>query len=221
MKNLDDVETSLNANSEEAQNIAKNDPDPEIFPDVADNESLDSTQLVPQKSGPELSNIIKLSRLSTGTMSGMTGAMGLAGQIIDIPGLYSLSLLHLSRIATAYGYDPTQKEERDFMLSILTIAHLPTESARREALVEVHEPSATKTYAGEIGAAFASRSSVISIYKLAARFFTSRFRFLVPVVGALANLTANMRFMEALTDTAVRAYSRRASLRESLEAFEN
>ena len=32
MKNLDDVETSLNANSEEAQNIAKNDPDPEIFP---------------------------------------------------------------------------------------------------------------------------------------------------------------------------------------------
>ena len=134
MKNLDSVETSLKADSEEAQNIAKNDPDPEIFPDVEENERLDSTQLVPQQSGPELSNIIKLTRISTGTMSGMTGAMGLAGQIIDIPGLYSLSLLHLSRIATAYGYDPTQKEERDFMLTLLTIAHLPTESARKEAL---------------------------------------------------------------------------------------
>ena len=107
MKNLDSVETSLKADSEEAQNIAKNDPDPEIFPDVEENERLDSTQLVPQQSGPELSNIIKLTRISTGTMSGMTGAMGLAGQIIDIPGLYSLSLLHLSRIATELGAGTT------------------------------------------------------------------------------------------------------------------
>lgn len=172
-------------------------------------------------SDPKLSAIINQSRIATGLFSGATGAMGMIGQAIDIPGFYAAALLNVGRIAKFYGFDPTAEEERNFIVQLLLIGHLPTEEGRIKELTKIHLEPSTRLYAQELGAIVASKGSTLSVYKLASKAFATRFKFMLPVVGAAANLAANVRFMEAILATAIRGYSRRAELKKSVAGSDN
>lgn len=166
---------------------------------------------------PQITAVIKQTRLATGLLSTITGAMGLGGLLVDLPGFYTTAVINVARIAKFHGYDPTQPEERDFIFQILLIGHLPTEESRLKELAMIHSENPTRLYAKEFGSVIAARGSTLSAYRLASKMFTKRFRFLVPVIGSVTNVASNLRFMESIMDTAIRGYSRRASLRTSVD----
>jgi EcsC family protein len=188
----------------------------EIFPESPDLVKTSQPVPTPDFTDPNLTRVIKQSRIVTSLVSGITGTMGLLGQAADVPGFYGTALYSIARIAKHYGYNPTDAEERDFMLQVLLIGHLPTEASRIQELAKVHLDSPTRLYATELGAIVASRGSVFSVFKLTSKIFATRFKFMVPVIGAAANTAANMRFMESILDTAIRGYSRRSNLAKSV-----
>jgi len=120
-------------------------------------------------------------------------------------------------VAKVYGFDPTHSGERRFLLQILAIGHLPTHDGRMKELAKMYVPGKKTLYAGELAAMMTSRGSVMSLYKLASRALSGKFRHLLPVVGAVTNTAANLRTMEAILETAVTAYHRRMQLRDSLD----
>ena len=212
MKNLQEVEISLDATeAENSENI--NTPNPEIFPDTKEKE----TTVRPSNGEASLVEVtLNRTRLTTAAASGITGSFGLLGQAIDLPLFYANAALQVARLARIYGFDPSQAEEKDFIKKLIIAGHLPTEDARNKELAEIHSSTHVNTYAAEIGSLLASRGSTISIYKLASKAFASRFRYLLPVVGAAANVAANLRLMEAIMDTAMKGYSRRSDLLKQL-----
>ena len=218
MKNLEEVEISLDATSREAEQVAEHPTDPELYPDAKEEIDRHAANMKVDLGNPELSALVKQARASTMALSGATGAFGLTGQVFDIPAFYANALLHLSRIAKQYGFDPKEEQEAKFMKKLLLIAHLPTADAREQQLLEIHESSQPQTFATELGYVMASRASTISIYKLASRAFATRLKFMLPVIGAAANMAANMRLMESIIDTAIRGYARRAALSETLNS---
>jgi hypothetical protein len=124
-------------------------------------------------------------------------------------------LFQISRVAQFYGFDPTQSEERKFILQLLAIAHLPTHDARAKELTKIYTPGEKTLYAKELAGLLASRGSIVSLYKFASKALAGRFRSLLPVVGAVTNMGANLRTMEAILDTATTAYHRRMLLRDN------
>lgn len=217
MKNLEQVEISLDAQSREAEQVAEHPTDPEIYPDTNEQVDRQAAAYKVDLGHPELSALVKQARASTAALSGATGAFGLGGQVLDIPSFYANAWLQLSRIAKQYGFNPKRDDEARFMKKLLLIAHLPTAEAREKQLLEIHESDQPKTFASELGYIMASRASTISIYKLAAKAFAKRLKFMLPVVGAAANMASNLRLMECIIDTAIRGFARRASLAETLE----
>lgn len=211
MKNTDLVSPHIDL-SVEQPDLENPSYDPEVFPDAR----LPLPQ--EQAEDRELTKIISQSRATTGFLSTLTGAYGLLGQLIDIPGFYATALMNIGRIAQHHGFDPTGPQERRFALQVLMIGHLPTEESRHKELAKIYAPKSKQLYAKELAALVASKGSTLSLYKLAARTLSSRFRFLVPVVGAATNLAANMRFMEAILDTAVTAYERRRELKRCMNS---
>ena len=212
MKNTQLVQPHLDLN-ETVPNVATPDYDPEIFPE---SEGVKVESGEPDWSAPGLAETISQARISTGLLSGVTGSFGMAGQLVDLPGFYGNALLHIGRIARFYGFDPTHPGERQFVLQVLAIGHLPTREGRLKELAKIYVPGKKTLYASELAALVTSRGSVISLYKFASKALAGRFKALLPGIGAATNLAANLRTMEAILETAVTAYHRRMLLRDSL-----
>ena len=212
MKNTQLFQPHIDLN-EESPDLASPHYDAEIFPDTGE-AVFQSAE--PDWSAPGLAETISQARLSTGLLSSVTGAFGLPGQLIDLPGFYSSALLHVARIARFYGFDPTHPGESRFALQLLAIGHLPTQESRLKELTKIYVPGKKTLYAGELAALITSRASVLSIYKFAAKALSGRFRSLLPGIGAATNVAANLKTMEAILETAVTAYHRRMMLRDSL-----
>lgn len=91
----------------------------EVNPDVTI-ETIEDVDTVPLRRMDALSEELKKSRANMATVQGAsTGVGGIFTLAVDIPLLLGLSLKVLQEIAVAYGYDPTQKEERVFIVKCL------------------------------------------------------------------------------------------------------
>lgn len=212
MKNTQLFQPHIDLN-QETPDLASPHYEAEIFPDSGET-MVRSAE--PDWSAPGLAETVSQARLSTGLLSGLTGAFGLVGQLVDLPSFYSSALLHVARIARFYGFDPTHSGESQFILQILAIGHLPTRDSRLKELTKIYVPGKKTLYAGELAALITSRASVVSIYKFAAKTLSGKLRAALPGIGAAANMAANLNTMEAILETAVTAYHRRMLLRDSL-----
>ncbi len=66
-----------------------------------------------------------------------TGALGFTGFLLDIPGLYFLLFSHLQEIATLYGIDVLDIEEREYLFKILDAGHYVERYERRKEIEEL------------------------------------------------------------------------------------
>lgn len=175
-------------------------------------EALHSYSITPTR----LNNVSVQAKRYTGLFSALTGALGLPGQLVDLPGFYLNAVHQLVKIAAIHGYDIRDRKEQRFLLKILAIAHMPLEEDRKKALAEIHLPLRERFMAEEIGGVVMARGATLSVYKMAARVFKNKLRFAVPLVGAASNAASNLALINTILSTAIRGYRRRLELEKSV-----
>lgn len=143
------------------------------------------------------------------TTGAVAGALGLPGQLLDLPLFYIQAFKNIAEVALLFGFDPRDPEEQRFMLGILRIGHLPGARRRRDAVEVLLGRSTQKERELLTGllCALTPRSFITALPRL----LPSRIRLLFPIVGGVLNAQNNGRRMEAIVKTASVAYTLRIS----------
>ncbi|WP_255379410.1 EcsC family protein [Raoultella sp. YJ] len=141
-----------------------------------------------------------------------TGAVGMAGMIIDIPSLITLNLRAIGEYATYYGFDIERQEERLFAFNILGLSSSPTDLSKNLAmsqLIKISQDVARKKTWNELNKqAFVKVIQQIS-KTLGIRLTKAKLAQTIPVAGAVVGGGFNVYFTNKVCDAAYYLYRER------------
>lgn len=143
-----------------------------------------------------------------------TGFGGVWTLSADIPVLLGTTLKAIQEIAVTYGYDPTEEDERAFILKCLQFSY-GSYTVKKALLPELHsfESSKNKTVAQLKG-----WKEVI--YTFRDNFATKKFLQSFPFIGLFVGAYTNRKSLVDVTKTATMLYKKRRIL-ERLNSFSN
>ena len=151
-----------------------------------------------------------------GGVAGATGAVGIAA---DIPAVLTLALRTIHKIGLCYGYQANTKQERDFVLEILSAAGSNSQAEKNEALVTLKamqviiQKQTWKSIEKKAGEAMGKEAAVIAIRNLCKQLginFTKRKAMqVIPVVGGAIGAAVNANFIRDVGYAARRIYQQR------------
>ncbi|MCM3411613.1 EcsC family protein [Metabacillus litoralis] len=166
------------------------------------------------KVGEELkSNRSKLATIQGAT----TGVGGIFTLAIDIPVLLGLSLKTLQEIAITYGYDPSKREERIFIVKCLQFssADIVGKQAILNELSSFYKRSENTN--NEMISQLQGWREVVYTYR--DQFGWKKLLQMVPIAGIVFGALTNRSMIHDLSETAIMLYRKRRIL-EKLDAYE-
>lgn len=151
------------------------------------------------------------------TFGGLTGTLGFLGAPLELPLFYIRACKHLVQTCLTFGFNPYDESEKDYILALLVIGHVPSFGQRKKMLEKLNSDPYTSAWALE----------AVGLYGLGRRFLVpaiarglSPARIFNPVVGAALNASASARLMESILTTALIAYQERQVVAYTLVAQE-
>ncbi len=154
------------------------------------------------------------------TEGGAAGFFGVAGMVMDIPTLITLSLRTIHKIGLCYGYECNTEKDRQFVYAIMSAAGANTISEKAISVVTLQslnvmiakttwkkmaEKAATNAVGKEAGAiaikGLAKQLGINITKRKAAQ--------AIPVVGGLIGAAMNLAFMDDISWAARRSFQER------------
>ncbi len=129
-----------------------------------------------------------------------TGAGGALTTLIDVPLLFVLSLRTILRIGHCYGYAPSGREDRQFLLGVLVTALSGTPESWRERIDRLHRIEELL---------LEETQEAILTEELSSFLFQLEIFEEVPGVGAISGGLLNLVFLHRVNETARRAFQER------------
>jgi hypothetical protein len=164
------------------------------------------------------------------TEGAATGFWGLPGLAVDIPAIVTLALRTIYKIGICYGYESKTKADKDFILSILSIASSNTVAEKTAAVLTLR--SIEVTIAKQTWKAIAERAAqqelskeagIIALRKLASQLGVNltkrKAAEAIPVIGAGVGAAVNGWYIKEVGWAARRAFEERW-LMENRKVFE-
>ncbi|MBR3623101.1 MAG: EcsC family protein [Selenomonadaceae bacterium] len=150
---------------------------------------------------------------------GVAGAVGILGIAADIPAILTLALRTIHKIGLCYGYRANNKQEKDFVLEILSAAGSNSQAEKNEALVTlkmlqvVIEKQTWKAMEQKAAQALGKEAAVIAIKNLCKQLginFTKRKALqAIPIVGGGIAAAVNADFIRDVGYASIRIYQQR------------
>lgn len=130
-----------------------------------------------------------------------TGAGGILLGLADFPLLLSIEMKFLYEVATVYGFDPEEYDERLFLLHIFQLA-FSSDQHKRETLYIVDNWKEEKEHLSDMDwyvfqQEYRDHIDLIKLFQL------------IPGFGALVGAYANHNILDTLGETAINAYRMR------------
>ena len=140
---------------------------------------------------------------------GLTGAAGLPGMVIDIPGLILINFRAICEYATYYGFDIELQDQKLMILHILSLASAPTDQAKHAAMAQLAK-IASQVAKKQTWEELEKFVFVKMIKKMAEaigiRLTKAKLAQVVPAVGSLVGAGFNAYYTEKVCDAAYFTY---------------
>jgi len=127
-----------------------------------------------------------------------TGAGGIMLGFVDFPLLLSIKMKFLFEAATIYGFDPTEYEERLFLLHVFQLA-FSSEEKRKETLIIIENWEVEKHLIADMDwkdfqQEYRDHIDLVKMFQL------------IPGFGAIVGAFANYNLLDQLGETAMNSY---------------
>jgi hypothetical protein len=164
----------------------------------------------------EMANSITKSSSNTATVQGATtGIGGIFTLAIDIPLLLGISIKALQEIAISYGYDPTEKSERIFIVKCLQFSS--SDIVGKKAILEDLAAFHSNEQSAQVMSQLQGWREVMLTYR--DNFGWKKIAQLIPIAGILFGAYLNRSTLQDVTETGRMMYRKRRIL-EKLNAAE-
>lgn len=154
-----------------------------------------------------------------GTEGAIAGAVGMFGIVVDIPMVLAFSLRTIHKIGLCYGYRADTKEEKDFVLGILSAAGSNSQKEKSQALLllksieVIIEKQTWKAIENKASQTLGREAGIIAIKKLCNQLginLTKRKALqVIPWVGGGVGAAVNADFIRDVGYAARRVYQER------------
>lgn len=180
--------------------------------------SIDDMKKVPLNVMNLVGEDLKKNRGNVATVQGATtGFGGIFTLAADIPVLLGLSLKTLQEIAIAYGYDPTDREERIFIVKCLQFAS--ADIVGKQAILNELSGYYNRSMApAEMMSKLQGWREVVYTYR--DHFGLKKLLQMVPVAGMIFGAYTNRSMVKDIAETGIMLYQKRRIL-ERLETDSN
>ncbi|WP_191566189.1 EcsC family protein [Metabacillus idriensis] len=180
--------------------------------------SIDDMKKVPINVMNLVGEDLKKNRGNVATVQGATtGFGGIFTLAADIPVLLGLSLKTLQEIAIAYGYDPTDREERIFIVKCLQFAS--ADIVGKQAILNELSGYYNRSMApAEMMSKLQGWREVVYTYR--DHFGLKKLLQMVPVAGMIFGAYTNRSMVKDIAETGIMLYQKRRIL-ERLETDSN
>lgn len=180
--------------------------------------SIDDMKKVPLNVMNLVGEDLKKNRGNVATVQGATtGFGGIFTLAADIPVLLGLSLKTLQEIAIAYGYDPTDREERIFIVKCLQFAS--ADIVGKQAILNELSGYYNRSMApAEMMSKLQGFREVV--YTFRDHFGLKKLLQMVPVAGMIFGAYTNRSMVKDIAETGIMLYQKRRIL-ERLETDSN
>ncbi|WP_191562558.1 EcsC family protein [Metabacillus idriensis] len=180
--------------------------------------SIDDMKKVPLNVMNLVGEDLKKNRGNVATVQGATtGFGGIFTLAADIPVLLGLSLKTLQEIAIAYGYDPTDREERIFIVKCLQFAS--ADIVGKQAILNELSGYYNRSMApAEMMSKLQGFREVVYTYR--DHFGLKKLLQMVPVAGMIFGAYTNRSMVKDIAETGIMLYQKRRIL-ERLETDSN
>lgn len=127
-----------------------------------------------------------------------TGAGGIILGLVDFPLLLTIKMKFLFEVATIYGFDPSEYEERLFLLHVFQLA-FSSEEKRRETLIIIENWEVEKHLIVDMDwkdfqQEYRDHIDLVKMFQL------------IPGFGAIVGAFANYNLLDQLGETAMNSY---------------
>ncbi|WP_284241566.1 EcsC family protein [Paenibacillus glycanilyticus] len=160
--------------------------------------------------------ITKTSSYTATAQGASTGIGGIFTLAIDIPLLLGISIKALQEIAISYGYDPTEKAERAFIVKCLQFSS--SDIVGKKAILEDLARFHSGEHSGQVISQLQGWREVMMTYR--DNFGWKKLFQLIPVAGMLFGAYINRSTLKDVTETGKMMYRKRRIL-EKLNAAED
>jgi hypothetical protein len=178
-------------------------------PTYEDYISLDDVKQLPLSTMDEIANQIKNSRTKLATFQGATtGIGGFFTLAIDIPLLLGISLKVLQEIALCYGYNPTDKAERIFIVKCLqfTSSDIVGKKSILEGLSSFHDEKQNLQMMSQLE----GWREVLYTYR--DNFAWKKLFQVIPIIGIIFGALLNRSTVGDIAETGMMLYRKRLIL---------
>lgn len=189
-----------------------------FFPNKDRDSELDLSRIgqLPLSRMDEMADSITKSSSNTATVQGATtGIGGIFTLAIDIPLLLGISIKALQEIAISYGYDPTKKSERIFIVKCLQFSS--SDIVGKKAILEDLAAFHSSEQSAQVMSQLQGWREVMLTYR--DNFGWKKIAQLVPIAGILFGAYLNRSTLQDVTETGKMMYRKRRIL-EKLNAVE-
>ncbi|MGO4106473.1 EcsC family protein [Paenibacillus sp. YAF4_2] len=189
-----------------------------FFPNEDRDSELDLSRIgqLPLIRMDEIADSITKSSSNTATMQGATtGIGGIFTLAIDIPLLLGISIKALQEIAISYGYDPTEKSERIFIVKCLQFSS--SDIVGKKAILEDIAAFHSSEQSAQVMSQLQGWREVMLTYR--DNFGWKKIAQLIPIAGILFGAYLNRSTLQDVTETGRMMYRKRRIL-EKLNAAE-
>ncbi|CAM3395053.1 EcsC family protein [Paenibacillus lupini] len=189
-----------------------------FFPNEDRDSEMDLNRIgqLPLSRMDEMANSITKSSSNTATVQGATtGIGGIFTLAIDIPLLLGISIKALQEIAISYGYDPTEKSERIFIVKCLQFSS--SDIVGKKAILEDLAAFHSNEQSAQVMSQLQGWREVMLTYR--DNFGWKKIAQLIPIAGILFGAYLNRSTLQDVTETGRMMYRKRRIL-EKLNAVE-
>lgn len=170
---------------------------------------------LPLRKMDEIADSIIESSRNTATVQGATtGFGGIFTLAIDIPLLLGLSLKALQEVAISYGYDPTEKSERIFIVKCLQFSS--SDIVGKKAILEDLAAFHSDEKNGQVMSQLQGWREVMLTYR--DNFGWKKLFQMIPIAGMLFGAYLNRSTLQDVTETGKMMYRKRRILEKLKES---
>ncbi|MHA7963243.1 EcsC family protein [Paenibacillus sp. CAU 1782] len=164
----------------------------------------------------EADKIITSSSTTAAVQGATTGIGGIFTLAIDIPLLLGISIKALQEVAMSYGYDPTEKSERIFIVKCMQFSS--SDIVGKKAILEDLAAFHTGEKSGQMISQLQGWREVMLTYR--DNFGWKKLFQMIPIAGMLFGAFLNRSSLKDVTETGKMMYRKRRIL-EKLQAAES
>ncbi|PZD93768.1 EcsC family protein [Paenibacillus sambharensis] len=177
--------------------------------------SMARIQTLPLSRMDEMANGVVQSSSNTATVQGATtGFGGIFTLAIDIPLLLGISLKALQEIALCYGYDPTDKAERIFIVKCLQFTS--SDVVGKQAILDDLNAFQSGEKSSQMISQLQGWREVVLSYR--DNFGWKKLFQMIPIAGMLFGAYLNRSTLKDVTETGMMMYRKRRIMEKLAEA---